>query len=699
MGMDSLTLDFAPLLPWWVLASLGGAAILAALLGLASGARGSMLRALAAAALILALANPSVIAEEREGLSDIALLVVDETPSQRIGERAAQTAEQEQAIRDRIEALGPGMELRTLRIVHDSVADGERGTELFSPLERALADIPRDRFAGAIVLSDGQVHDAPAEIAAPAAASGAPLHTVLTGREDEADRRIVVEQAPSFGLVDRPVTLRLRIEDGAEATGQARLSIRVDGGETRVETVPVNRATELEVMLEHRGATVIELEVEAGPSELTLDNNAAVVAVNGVQDRLRVLLVSGEPHPGERTWRNLLKSDPSVDLVHFTILRPPEKQDGTPIHELSLIAFPTRELFEVKLAEFDLIVFDRYRRRGVLPSSYLRNVVDYVENGGAVLMAVGPDFAGRFSLFESPLRDSLPAAPTGDIAELGFLPRVTDTGIRHPVTSALPGGPRAAADLGTDPRWGRWFRQVDTVVSGGEVLMDGAEGRPLLVLGRYGEGRVAQLLSDHVWLWDRGFEGGGPHNELMRRMAHWLMKEPELEENDLKARVVGDRLEIERRSLEQLEAPMATVEGPGGSNETLTLTDQGDGRYTATLPVTQPGLYRVSEGVLTAMAAAGSLNPRELTEIASTNRVLGPLAEATGGRLLRARDGAPDIRLVPGDRAMGGSEWLGLRRNEAYVVRGLTETPLLPGFAALALILGLAALAWRREAR
>ena len=109
-----------------------------------------------------------------------------------------------------------------------------------------------------------------------------------------------------------------------------------------------------------------------------MQNNRAIAVIEGIRDRLRVLLVSGEPHPGERTWRNLLKADASVDLVHFTILRPPEKQDGTPIKELALIAFPTRELFVDKLDQFDLIIFDRYRRQAVLPMAYLHNVADYV---------------------------------------------------------------------------------------------------------------------------------------------------------------------------------------------------------------------------------------------------------------------------------------------------------------------------------
>ena len=128
-----------------------------------------------------------------------------------------------------------------------------------------------------------------------------------------------------------------------------------------------------------------------------------MVSIDGVRDKLRVLLVSGEPHAGERTWRNLLKSDASVDLVHFTILRPPEKQDGTPINELSLIAFPTRELFQQKINEFQLIIFDRYARQGVLPIIYFDNIARYVRDGGAVLVAAGPDYASPTSIWRTPL--------------------------------------------------------------------------------------------------------------------------------------------------------------------------------------------------------------------------------------------------------------------------------------------------------
>jgi hypothetical protein len=431
--------------------------------------------------------------------------------------------------------------------------------------------------------------------------------------------------------------------------------------------------------------------VAPGPNELTRINNRAVISINGVRDRLRVLLVSGEPHAGERTWRNLLKSDPSVDLVHFTILRPPEKQDGTPINELSLISFPTRELFEVKLTDFDLVIFDRYRRRGVLPPTYLRNIVDYVADGGALLEAVGPSFAGPFSIYRTPLGKALPGEPTGEIVERGFRPKVTEIGQRHPVTASLPGN-----KPGEVPDWGRWYRQIDVAVKQGRVLMNGADERPLLILDRFGEGRVAQLNSDHIWLWARGHEGGGPQAELLRRLAHWLMKEPELEENDLRAIAKGERLEITRRDIDA-EARGITVTGPDGKVSQITLEAKRDGLYTGSLPIKQSGLYRVSDGDRIFMAAAGSLNPVEFADISATADYLLPLSKAADGAVRWLEDGTPSLRRIGPDRNTAGRDWIGLVANDDYIVTGVNVVPLLPALIVLLLALGTTALAWRRE--
>jgi hypothetical protein len=696
---SAFTLAAAPLLAWWVIAALAGAAVLVLALGLWRRARGLWWRGLVAAMLLLILVNPSLVEEKRWPLRDVAVIVVDESPSQQIGDRAKAT---EAALAALTERLGHerDLDVRVIRTGKPQPGAGDDSTRLFTALNRTMSEIPKQRLAAVVMITDGQVHDVPTgDPAAAAQELGAPLHVLLSGRPDEGDRRLVVAQAPSFGLVGKDMPLSVRVEDlpvkEGKAEGQARVTWRKDGGAPHPLIVPIGRDVPLAIPIDHGGPNVLELEVEPGPQELTLTNNRAAVVVNGVRDRLRVLLVSGEPHAGERVWRNILKSDPSVDLVHFTILRPPEKQDGTPIRELSLIAFPIRELFDVKLEDFDLIIFDRYSRRGIIPQAYVENVVRYVKKGGAFLEAAGPSFGTPMSLFRTPLGEILPTEPTGNVYEDGFKPQLTDIGRRHPVTEDLPG----AGKPGEAPSWGRWFRQVEARVHNGTTVMSGEHGDPLLVLDRVGKGRVAQLLSDQMWLWARGFEGGGPQAELLRRLAYWLMKEPDLEENDLRAMVEGDRLVVTRQSLEPDDKPV-TVTLPDGTTQSLSLSPDHGGRSTGTLAIAQMGLYRVSDGVHTALAAAGPLNPIEFADVRATPEKLGPVSRASGGGVFWIGNGTiPEIRRVSAGRAAAGQHWMGFRENGDYVVTGFSELPLIPAFAALFLTIGLLIAAWRREGR
>jgi len=690
---------FSPMLPWPALAVLGLAALAVVAFALVRRARGAPAWALGAAVLWSALANPSLMIEQREMQPDALVVVVDESPSQEIGDRAQQRVEALAHIEDAVTGL-TDVELRVIHSTRDrfSAASGAAGTRLFETLAGALAEIPAARVAAVVMITDGQVHDAPA---ADAEAPLGPVHVLLTGEPDSGDRRVVVEQAPSYGLVDRKLSLNLRVDDlgpGPVGRRTARLTVRQDGEEAGTFIVPVGETVPVAFTLERAGPAVIEVEAEAGPRELILDNNRAAITVSGVRDRLRVLLVSGEPHAGERAWRNLLKADPAVDLVHFTILRPPEKQDGTPVRELSLISFPVRELFEIKLDEFDLVIFDRYRRRGVMPQRYLDNVVDYVRGGGALLAAVGPTFAGPLSLGNTPLGDILPALPSGRVTTDAYRPAVTAVGRRHPVTAGLP---TTAAASGKP--WGQWFRHIDVDQSEGTTLMTGPQDKPLLILDRVEEGRLALLLSDQIWMWARGYDGGGPQAELVRRLAHWLMREPELEENRLTAGVRGGTLAIARRTLEGDDAPV-TVTRPDGTTATVALIESAeDGSRSGSLAIDRPGIYRVSDGRLNAVAAAGDTLMTELVDVRASDAVLGPIAEATGGSVVWTRDGLPELRQVRGDQdragrnAITGQPWIGLRTNRDYVVTGLSLTPLLPALLVLIAGLGGLMLAWRRE--
>ncbi len=681
------TVIFDPLVPWTLLAALAGLAALMAGLALWRGLSGWWLRGLAALALLAALAGPSLQSEERAPLSDIVIAVVDESASQRIADRPAQT----EAALARLEAGIADLENTELRVVRVGDGEDDSGSLVMTALAEAMAEEPRGRLAGAVLISDGRLHDLDRAPDLPA-----PLHLLLTGHDSDWDRRLEITTAPAFAILGEPVALRLRIENQGrvpvDEEGRVEIRIAVDGEEPQSFDVPVGEELELPVTLSHPGTNVIQFEVPVAEGELTDRNNAAVVQVNGVRDRLRVLLVSGEPHPGERTWRNLLKSDASVDLVHFTILRPPEKQDGVPVTELSLIAFPTRELFLDKIDEFDLIIFDRYQRRGILPAIYLDNVRRYVEDGGAVLIAAGPDFASAASLYRSPLGEILPAAPTSRVIEEPFLPRLTETGRRHPVTQGL------GEAGGDDPGWGRWLRQIELDPVAGEVVMTGVDDRPLLVLDRVGEGRVALLGSDHAWLWSRGYEGGGPQLDLLRRVAHWSMQEPELEEEALIASAEGQTMTVIRRTLSEDAGPVE-IEGPDGTVTELALEEGAPGRFQGVFTGPQIGLYRLSQGERRAVVALGPGAPREFEETVASGEALEPVIEATRGGIPAIEDGLPDIRQVREGRPAAGRGWIGVTPRGAYVTADVTATPLLPAWLWLLLSAGLAVGAWLREGR
>ncbi len=679
---------FDPLIRWEVIAGLAVLAALFVLLALWRRLSGWWLRGLSAAVLLTALLNPSLQEEDCAPLSDIVIAVVDESSSQQIGDRAAQTAEALAAV----EAEVAAMENTELRVVRVGDAPGDSGTQAMTALAEALAEEPRSRVAGAILITDGQVHDMQLAPDMPA-----PTHVLLTGREEDWDRRLIIRNAPAFAIIGEETMLTIRVEDqGAvpdTVAGTADLSIAVDGEPPQSFTVPVGEDMELPLTVQHGGMNVLQFQVTVTEGELTERNNAAVLQVNGVRDRLRVLLVSGEPHAGERVWRNLLKSDASVDLVHFTILRPPEKQDGVPVDELSLIAFPTRELFVEKIEEFDLIIFDRYRLRGILPTEYLENIREYVRAGGTVLVAAGPEFGTADSLWRSPLNEILPVEATSRVIEGGFRPELTDLGRRHPVTQGLDA-------LAPEGGWGRWFRQIEiSARPGGQVVMQGADDLPLLVLAREGEGRVAVLASDHAWLWGRGFEGGGPQLELLRRLAHWMLKEPELEEEALTAVTDGNKITISRRTIAEEPPGDVTVTLPDGTEAIVPMAEAGPGHYEAEWTAPEIGLYRLKQGDLERVVAVGPPAPKEYEETIASGDKLAPLVDALRGGTMRIEDGLPDIRTVSEGRAAAGRGWIGITPRGAYLTQDIRVAALLPGWAYLLLAAGLALAAWLREGR
>src|SRR5450432_3884797 len=688
--MMNYGIAFTPLVPALVIWLAVAAIVVIAGLLLLGRARGAAVRVTALALIVLALANPSFTREDREPLSSVAAVVIDKSPSQNFGDRTRETAQAQEALVDSLKKI-KGLEVR---VVEAGQADGETdGTRLFGALSSALSDVPVDRVAGAFMITDGRVHDIPAN--ATALGFQAPVHALITGRKDERDRRIAISAAPRFGIVGQTQTITYRLDDQGVSGDRAKVVVRRDGEVINERTVLSGQTVNVDVDIKHAGPNIVEIEASPLENELTPVNNRAVVAIDGVRDRLRVLLVSGEPHSGERTWRNLLKSDASVDLVHFTILRPPEKQDGTAINELSLIAFPTRELFQQKINEFQLIIFDRYARQGVLPIAYFDNIARYVRAGGAVLVSAGPDYASTTSIWRTPLDSVLPAEPVG-VTEKPFYAHLSDAGKRHPVTRGLEGS------ASEPPHWSRFFRTVETRNATSPPVMTGADGKPLLLLSRFGEGRVALLLSDHIWLWARGYEGGGPHLDLLRRMSHWLMKQPDLDEEALRLQVQGHDLAVVRQTMADSVAAV-TVTSPSGVTRDLTLAAGEPGEWRATIPANELGLWQASDGTLKALINVGPTNPKEFSEVTSTTETLKPLAQATGGDARRVIENAslalPRIVPVRASSVFRGDGWMGVKMRDASVVTGVGVLPIFAGLIGLLLLLGAFAATWLREGR
>lgn len=711
MTMPNLTTlrhmtSFSPLLPPWLLYTLAILAMIVLLAGLLRRARGTLWRAAAAAIVLLWLSGPERISETGQALPETAILVVDQSSSMSVGQRAAvahQAAERLQAEAAHV----PGLTLRTVT-VHDGHG---QGTRLFGALDQAAADIPPARLAGAILLTDGQVHDTPPqppERLRPADSGGRhatlPLHVLLTGRGEETDRRLRILQAPPYAIVGQNATLRVQVDDlGPHPDNGTEVDLTLDrGGEPPLhKTVRVGQPQDITLPVTHPGPMLVGLSVSPLEGEVSTVNNQDVVRINGVRDRLRVLLVSGTPNQGERVWRRLLKADPSVDLVHFTILRPPDKDDGTPLSDLALIAFPVRELFQEKISQFDLIILDGFENRAILPRTYLENIAQYVRDGGGLLLIGGPEFLGAGSLQDTPLGDILPAhVPTeGGLVEQRFRPALTADGHRHPVTAGLPGA--GTAPDGHDADWGPWYRVLRTDSVHGQVLMDGPAHTPLLVLDRVDRGRVAFLLSDQIWLWSHGEGGGGPQSELLRHVSHWLMKEPELEEEQLTATIANDRIVVTRRTAAAVAPHAVTITAPDGTTRQIPLHTTGIGLSQADAPATQQGIWMADDGTHRAFAAPAQDDPVEWSDLRATASVTAPLAGQTGGGIYWLGDDPANLHLpalrAPASGRVSGPDWMGFPQRDARLVTGRTASPLLPAWLVLALAAMLLLTAWWRE--
>ncbi len=644
--------------------------------------------------LIFLLLNPVVMKEERKSLPDKLVIVVDESSSQRIAGRDRVAEQALQRITEEAKKM-QGMEPIVLRAAHRDTQGGKgETTELFTQLRENMISIPLSQVAGTVFITDGQVHDVP-DTLGPLSRFG-PFHVVLTGKKDEFDRKVTIVAAPKYGVLEEEIRMTVRVDEfGRSQREMLPMTVYQDGELVAETSLLADETRDFTFTVKHPGQNIFEFKIPVAEGEMTPHNNTAPVIVNGIRDRLRVLLVSDAPHMGKRAWRNLLKSDPAIDLVHFAILRPPAAIDNTPSHEMSLIAFPVDELFNRRIRDFDLIIFDRYQQFGLLLPHYFQNIADFIRDGGAFLMALGTD-NDNMILYRSAMGKVLPARPDNElkatILDDTFTPRLTEDGKTHPITADMKAGDEAG-------RWGKWFTSAKINKTSGTTLMNGVDDTPLLVVDRVDKGRVAVLGSDNIWLWAKGKKTAGPYTELLRNLAHWLMKEPELEEDYIKAEANGFTIKVSQRDIGD-DPKVAEMTTPAGETSTITLDKKEDGWVTSLQQVEQNGIYRFSNGKRQAYVIVGTAMNEEFANVRTTPETLKPVVEATGGGIIWFSQ-TPDLTLKTigkGGRNAGGDDWIGVTRNDAYTVESVSSHTLLPNGLFLAiLMIGMIGVWWRES--
>ncbi len=684
--------------------------------------RSVLLRLIIIAVFMFVFINPSLYEERRETVKNVAAIILDQSFSQSFENRMEVSNNALSYLRERLGKI-ENLDVRIAQIPNirqpdiyehsekpsedppdHKAAKFQKDTRIFDDLESIMADVPKDRRAGVFVISDGRIHDVPKNTDT---LDVGPVHLLLSGRKNEKDRHIVLIEAPAYGITGQTIDLRLRLVDtpniGAHYAG---LTLTDSQGNVRRERVRVNENVSFTLPIAHAGQNVYQIEAETEQGELTDLNNKTGFIVNGVRDRLKVLLVSGRPHAGGRQWRDLLKSDPGVDLVHFTILRDPSKYDPTPKDDMSLIAFPFRELFEVKLYDFDLIIFDRYSVFGILPPQYFENIARYVREGGGFLAAAGPEFAGNDLIYYTALGGVIPAQPTGDVIDAPYVPALSVTGMRHPVTRDLAESFIANNHQNNLPDWGAWLRHIKiTPKNGSDVLMTGADQSPLMVMDRIENGRVALIASDHLSLWARGYDGGGPHAAFLKRLIHWLMKDPALDEEAIALSVLGYNITARLYAVDG-NMPEVRVTLPDQSTQVLDIKERENGLYEHVFNAPFPGVYtfEILDGASSKSSRAavvGSLNAPEINGITVTNSLMQPVLDKSQGGVIWLSDTpTPSIRMMQkSNGSYAGDTWLGLKRNQAFRVEGMEKTPLMHEWLALLLLGGFIVFSWLTESR
>ncbi len=659
------------------------------------GNKGASLRFAATAVALYAMANHQVITETGEHDITEALIVIDRTASQQFNNRSTTAEEAEKQLNAALRNV-PGLNTRVLNII-----DQADGTRMMDKIEEALSDVPFNRRGAVFIVTDGQVHDQIPQQAAPE--DKTPIHLLRTGQDHEFDRRIEFEPFERAAQIKKPHEIKFRVVDEGDVPAKepARVAVFKDGKEVTARMVKPGEVTSVPVEIDHAGAHVIELRTDEVRGEVTPRNNRTLTSVNGIMPKMNILLATGKINENTPAFRKMFNSDNSVNIVTFAVGRPPDKIDGTPDEELVLTPFPFDEIFSDNIKLFNLVIIDNTSNLKLLPPEHMKRLVQYVKDGGALLIAAGPELNSKEfmkDIYDSPLKEIIPAGPgTGSIEQV-FKPQISPRGQRHPAMRGLPGA--NTPDAKSTPSWGPWYRQIEISEPRGEAVLEGVDKKPLLLLSRQGEGRVALLASDSLWRWElAGAQEKGPYAQLINQVSHWLMKNPAYDEESLKLEAGKKEIDVVLQTMGDKPKEIA-VQMPSGKTQTVTprAHPQQPGLWTYKIPAEDVGAYSAQAADKTGPVAynfVGQESPLEFADIISTDKILKPLIARSGGGMsvlpapAEGKTIIPEIRFVApanGDKQspLHGPGWLGVQMTAALTNAREEKKP----FIDLALLAG-----------
>jgi len=577
--------------------------------------------------------------------------------------------------RFQLDLYGFDKELQPLDLARLPADPQGSSTDLLSAVTGAATNGSGGRpLAGVFVASDGADN---AELGAGVSAAAtqelrkldAPLFALPVGAAAAKDLAIEKIAVDDFAFVRNQVTVDVTVSARGFATTDVPIVLEREGQPVaqkmvRLEGDPARAEVKLSFVPDRTGKFAFTVRAPVYEGEAIAQNNQKSFVLKVIRDRVRVLLVVGRPSWDVRFLRQLLKRDPNVDLISFFILRTPGDDPHSSQDELSLIPFPTQEIFQEQLKTFDLVLFQNFNHRPYHMSQYLDGIAEYVREGGAFAMIGGDQSFSSGDYAGTPIEDILPVSllPPGPTAvdETPVKLILNDAGLRHPVTELSSTAAASWAKLPDLPG----LNTTGPLKGGGQTLLQSNQGRPVLVVGEAGRGRVMALLTDSSWYWSFVAAGQslGPraYETFWHSAIRWLVRDPALTPMsvaserpsfepgteppslDVQVRgsdyrpVAGAQLSVVVTSAEDaMPHPSGSaVAGPDGSAR-LALLPLPAGAYKATVTARRADGTTVGQAEDAFVVAPAT---RELVEAAPRPEILQAMAKATGGKVIDSGD-------------------------------------------------------------